>query len=528
MISLSIVLSVFVTAIFLSNRSQNNLLSVYHEQVNTITFFAQKNISTGLENGLIDFIKLTLNKYTTASVFSGAVVYDEDMTALLTVPEGYKVNDDNLKKVLEQPLVTTDDVMYREHHDGYSTYRLLNLRGEDEEILGNLVIEFSSGVVEKKVKASLLFALVVGAGITIPILLFLSFFIARKITGPLASMTLNMNELAHDNLEVVIPVISSQDEVGEMSEALLVFKENALKARELEAQQRSQQKDSEERMVKISGLTSAFDQNIRGVIKSLSKSTTSLTSTANSLKSLAVQGRTGAGTLSAATDTASQSVTAVSEATEQLSSAIAEISTQVSNSANVSKSAVTEAEQAIENVMGLKKSTEEIGEIIQLIQDIAEKTNLLALNATIEAARAGDAGKGFAVVASEVKELANQTAQAVDSISNLISATQKETGRTVDSINGISSTIESVSGITTVISAAVEEQQVVTQEIFQSSQYASTSTSEAAGIVTDVSQSAENVDKEAQEVSGAVETLVQQSEALSKEVETFLSEIKKS
>jgi methyl-accepting chemotaxis protein len=116
-------------------------------------------------------------------------------------------------------------------------------------------------------------------------------------------------------------------------------------------------------------------------------------------------------------------------------------------------------------VHSLTVAAQEIGNIIQMITDIAAQTNLLALNATIEAARAGDAGKGFAVVASEVKNLANQTARATEEISGRINNIQNVTSEASAAIASINETITRIQTIAGTITTAVQEQSSATGTI---------------------------------------------------------------
>jgi methyl-accepting chemotaxis protein len=113
----------------------------------------------------------------------------------------------------------------------------------------------------------------------------------------------------------------------------------------------------------------------------------------------------------------------------------------------------------------LGEASAEIGEVVKVINSVAQQTKLLALNATIEAARAGDAGKGFAVVANEVKELANETAKATKQISAQIQAIRAGTEGAVDVIAEVGRIIAQMHDISTTIASAVEEQTATTKEI---------------------------------------------------------------
>jgi methyl-accepting chemotaxis protein len=176
-------------------------------------------------------------------------------------------------------------------------------------------------------------------------------------------------------------------------------------------------------------------------------------------------------------------------------------------------------------VLELSAAAQKIGDIVQLINDIAGQTNLLALNATIEAARAGEAGKGFAVVASEVKNLATQTARATEDISAQISAIQSATGRTVDAIHGIADTIREIKSISDEMAHSVERQGGATQEIAKSAHGMSQNTQSTAGIIATMRNSATESGTSADMLSNAAQALLKQSGSLRGEVQGFLKSV---
>jgi methyl-accepting chemotaxis protein len=168
---------------------------------------------------------------------------------------------------------------------------------------------------------------------------------------------------------------------------------------------------------------------------------------------------------SLASDDVFSGVQTVAASTEQMVASIREIARSSSESAEMSRTTLALSQDTNDRVLKLGASSQEIGNVIKVINSIAQQTNLLALNATIEAARAGEAGKGFAVVANEVKELAKQTAKATEEITRKISAIQKDTIGAVEAIGGISKAMEKLNSISGAIAAAVEEQTATTNEL---------------------------------------------------------------
>ncbi len=225
----------------------------------------------------------------------------------------------------------------------------------------------------------------------------------RSIVPPILKMVDAMGRLAGGDHSVEIPATDKKDEIGLMARAVLIFKENMIKAKELAAKEAEAIKERVARAARVNELTQAFDADITTVLRSVASASTELQATASSMTATAEETSNQATAVAAATEEASTNVQTVAVASEELASSVNEISRQVAHSATIAQKAVVEADRTNATVQSLFNDAASIGDVVKLINEIAGQTNLLALNATIEAARAGEAGRGFAVVAAEVK-----------------------------------------------------------------------------------------------------------------------------
>src|SRR5882672_1137047 len=336
-----------------------------------------------------------------------------------------------------------------------------------------------------------------------------------QISRPLAFMTHEMTKLANGDLNIEIEGADRADEVGGLARSLQVFKENAITARRLEAEQRQQQVQKESRQHAVEEYIAVFDQQVCEALDTLSAASTEMHATAGSMSSTAEETSRQTTAVATASDQASANVATVAAATEQLHASTNEISRQVTQSAEFARTAVVEAERTNATIQGLAETAQKIGEVVSLIQNIASQTNLLALNATIEAARAGEAGRGFAVVASEVKALANQTA-----------AIQGETGLAVDAIKAIGGTIRQMNEIASAIAAAVEEQGAATRDISHNIQLVAQGTNGVAANIAGVNEAAQETGTAAEQVLTAADDLSRQADKLRTNVNGFLGKIR--
>lgn len=270
-----------------------------------------------------------------------------------------------------------------------------------------------------------------------------------------------------------------------------------------------------------------FDTVISGVLQRVTSTVTQLHSTAADLGKTSEQTSVLVKEVSASASTASSNVHTVAAAGEELSASIDEIRRQVERSNEISSHAVEQAEKSNSQIKGLTDAAQKIGEVVNLIQDIAAQTNLLALNATIEAARAGEAGKGFAVVASEVKSLAQQTARATEEISTHIGDIQSATKVAVSSIEGIGSIISQINEIAQSNSIAIEEQASATREIASGVQDAAMGTQAVTETISEVTAAAEKTGSAANETLHASEELSRLSGTLKSEVDNFFHKVRR-
>ncbi|HBQ93366.1 MAG TPA: chemotaxis protein, partial [Erythrobacter sp.] len=157
-----------------------------------------------------------------------------------------------------------------------------------------------------------------------------------------------------------------------------------------------------------------------------------------------------------------------------------------SHSAELARKATAMAGNADDTISTLAVSAEQVGQIVELIQSIAKRTNLLALNASIEAARGGEAGRGFAVVASEVKELAAQTSRATEEVAEQIRTMQNSTGASVGALRSIAEQIKELEGAAISIASAVDQQSVAGQDLARSIDLAARSTDDVSSNVGQV------------------------------------------
>lgn len=325
--------------------------------------------------------------------------------------------------------------------------------------------------------------------------LFVAILIVRSITGGISRMVTMIEEVAANNLTVEDMEITSQDEIGKAGVALNQMK-NSLR----------------ELIHSIAGTA----EHVASASEELSSSATLQAQGAETQKDQTTQVATAMQEMSSTVLQVSENSTKAAEASRQAAETARKGGSIVDETLAKMRAIADSVSSTAKKVEELGKSSDQIGHIIGVINDIADQTNLLALNAAIEAARAGEQGRGFAVVADEVRKLAERTTSATKEIAQMIQTVQNETKVAVtameegrkqvdegvqttaqagDSLKEIIHTSENVGGMITQIATAAVEQSSATEEINQNME-------SIAKLVKEAADGAQQSAKACQDLSG--------------------------
>jgi methyl-accepting chemotaxis protein len=366
-------------------------------------------------------------------------------------------------------------------------------------------------------------------------------YLSRDFSRKVVEITAGMTLLADGDRNFDIAGNERQDEIGAMIRALDLFKrasrrlETWARERSEKAEQELQlQQERERERIEAEARKSAlldevaqqFERTVGDVVSGVAAASSQLHTTATRMANSAEEASRRTGEVASSMEEANTGATAAAAASDEFALSISEISRQAASSSELARLATVATGEADETISALAASAEEVGQIVELIQTIAQRTNLLALNASIEAARGGEAGRGFAVVASEVKELAMQTSRATEKVADQIRSMQSTTGASVKALRAIAGQVRDLETTAVSIATAVDQQSVAGRDLAQSIDLAARGTERVSGHIADVRELSLTTGAAASQVLSSANELEAQAALLRDQVRGFLSRVR--
>ncbi|MBO6609285.1 MAG: methyl-accepting chemotaxis protein [Altererythrobacter sp.] len=359
-------------------------------------------------------------------------------------------------------------------------------------------------------------------------------YLSNDFAKKVSEVTSGMTKLANGDSNFEIEGIERRDEIGEMLRALALFKRANVRlqkwakerADRAKADAAEQERIQEEKAQVLRDFAAQFERSVGDIVGGVAAASSQLQITATDMAKSAEESTHQTSLVSKSMEEANAGATAAAAASDEFAMSIGEISRQAASSAELAREASSTASDADNTISELAASAQEVGQIVELIQTIAQRTNLLALNASIEAARGGEAGRGFAVVASEVKELAMQTSRATEKIADQIKSMQDTTGASVTALRSIASQVDQLENTAVAIASAVDQQSVAGQDLARSIELAAQATDAVSSHIDDVRELSLSTGAAASQVLGSANNLEEQSRMLNSQVETFLSKVR--